>query len=39
VRKLFVRLGGLGRPEGEYLGSVQNRVQRETAFRKITLIH
>jgi Phage integrase family len=32
VRKLFVRLGGLGRPEGEYLGSVQNRVQSETAL-------
>jgi hypothetical protein len=32
VRKLFVRLGGLGRPEGDYVGSVQNRVQCETAF-------
>ena len=32
MRKLFARLGGLGRSEGEFLGSVQNRVQRETAL-------
>jgi Phage integrase family len=32
VRKLFVRLGGLDRAEVEYAGSVQNRVQSETAF-------
>jgi integrase len=32
VRKLFVRLGGLDRAEAEYAGSVQNRVQSETAF-------
>jgi integrase len=32
VRKLFVRLGGLGRPEAEYAGSVQNRVQSQSAF-------
>ena len=32
VRKLFVRLGGLGRPEAECVGSVQNRAQSETVF-------
>jgi integrase len=32
VRKLFVRLGGLERPFGGYAGSVQNRVQLDTAF-------
>ena len=32
VRKLFVRPGGLERPWAGYAGSVQNRVQLETAF-------
>ena len=32
VRKLFVHPDGLARSEGEYTGSVQNRVQSETAF-------
>jgi hypothetical protein len=39
VRKLLVRLGGLGRPQGEYAGSVQNRVQSETALPEITISH
>ena len=38
VRKWFVLLGGLGRPEGEYLGSVHNQVHAKRPFRKITLI-
>jgi integrase len=32
VRKLFVRLGGLERPFAGHAGSVQNRVQLDTAF-------
>ncbi len=34
VRKLFVRLSGLLRPEGECVGSVQNRVQWDSGFSR-----